>query len=65
MLKWKLDSVRLEIVLILTEDRCSVFAKPRQAQQSFWKQSMLLLGDLGHVESRFGPCGESVSLGAR
>jgi hypothetical protein len=29
MLKWKLDSVRLEIVLILTQDRCSVFAEYR------------------------------------
>jgi hypothetical protein len=29
MLKWKLDSVRLEIVLILTQDRCSVFAEQR------------------------------------
>jgi hypothetical protein len=27
MLKWKLDSVHLEIVLILMQDRCSVFAK--------------------------------------
>jgi hypothetical protein len=24
MLKWKLDSVRLEIVLILMQDRCSI-----------------------------------------
>jgi hypothetical protein len=26
-LKWMLDSVRLEIVLILTQDRCTVCAK--------------------------------------
>ena len=26
-LKWKLDSVYLEIVLILTQDRCTVCAK--------------------------------------
>jgi hypothetical protein len=26
-LKWKLDSVCLEIVLILTQDRCTVCAK--------------------------------------
>ena len=26
-LKWKLDSVYLEIVLILTQDRCTVFAE--------------------------------------
>ena len=28
MLKWKLDLVDLEIVLILTKDRCMVYAKP-------------------------------------
>jgi hypothetical protein len=27
MLKWKLDSVRLQIVLILTHDTCTVCAK--------------------------------------
>jgi hypothetical protein len=26
-LKWKLDSIRLEIVLILTQDRCTVCAE--------------------------------------
>jgi hypothetical protein len=26
---------------------------------------MELLGDLGHVEPRFGPFGDSVSVGAR
>jgi hypothetical protein len=26
---------------------------------------MELLSDMGHVESRFGPCGDSVSVGAR
>ena len=28
MLKWKLDLVDLEIVLILTQDRCMVYAEP-------------------------------------
>ena len=28
MLKWNLDLVHLEIVLILTQDRCMVYAKP-------------------------------------
>ena len=27
MLKWKLVSVRLEIVLILTQDRCTVYVE--------------------------------------
>jgi hypothetical protein len=36
-----------------------------QAQKSFWMHPMELLGDVGHVESHFGPFGESVSVGAR
>jgi hypothetical protein len=31
------------------------------AQKLFWE----LLGDVGHVESCFGPFGDSVSVGAR
>jgi hypothetical protein len=36
-----------------------------RAQKSFWTHMMELLGDVGHVESRFGPFGDSVSVGAR
>jgi hypothetical protein len=36
-----------------------------QAQKSFWMHSMELLGDVGDVESRFGPFGDSISVGAR
>jgi hypothetical protein len=36
-----------------------------QAQKLFWTHPMELLGDVGHVESRFGPFGNSVSVGAR
>jgi hypothetical protein len=36
-----------------------------QAQKSFWTHPMVLLGDVGHVESRFGPFGDSVNVGAR
>jgi hypothetical protein len=35
------------------------------AQKSFWTHLMELLGDMDHVESRFGPLGDSVSAGAR
>ena len=34
------------------------------AQKSFWMHAMELLGDMGYVESRFGPFGDSVSIGA-
>jgi hypothetical protein len=54
-LKWKLVSVRFEIVLILIQ----------LAWMSFWMHPTKLLGDVGHVESHFGPFGDSVSFGAR
>jgi hypothetical protein len=36
-----------------------------QAQTSFFTHPMELLGDVGHVESRFGPFGDSVNVSAR
>jgi hypothetical protein len=33
-----------------------------QAQKSFWAHPMELLGDMGHVESHFGPFGDNVSV---
>jgi hypothetical protein len=54
--KWKLVSVRLEIVLFLTQDRCMICA------ELFWTHPMELLGDVGHVESCFGLIGDEVSI---
>ena len=48
----KLVLVRLEIVLILTQDRCTVCAKRTTGSDMFWTHTMELLGDEGHVESR-------------
>jgi hypothetical protein len=64
-LKWKLDSVLLEIVLIMTKDRCTICAERTIGSEIVLAQPILLLGDLGHVESSFGPCGDSVSVDAR
>jgi hypothetical protein len=36
-----------------------------QAQKSFWTHPIEHLGDVGHVESRFSPFRDSVSIGAR
>ena len=55
--------LRLDIVLILTQDRFAVCAE--QAQKSFWMRPMELLGDVGQVESCFGPFRDGVSVGAR
>ena len=51
-LNWNLVSVRLEIVLILTQDKCMVCAERMITRKSFCTHSMELLGDVGHVESR-------------
>ena len=34
-------------------------------KKSFWTHPMKQLVDMGHVESYFGPFGDSVSVGAR
>jgi hypothetical protein len=57
-LKWKLDSVHLEIVLTLTQDRCMFPPNVPQAQKSFWTHPIELLGDVGHLESCFGSFGD-------
>jgi hypothetical protein len=52
---WKLILVHLEIVLILRQDRCTVCVKCTIGSKSFWTHLMELLGEVGHVESHFGP----------
>jgi hypothetical protein len=64
-LKWKLDSIHLEIVLILMQNRCTVCAKGTIGSEIIWMHAMELLDDVDHVESRFGPFGDSVSFDAK
>ena len=54
-LKWKLDAVRLERVLILTQDRCTVCVGFTIGIEIILDAPMDLLGDVGHVESHFSP----------
>jgi hypothetical protein len=62
--KWKPDLVCLEIVLILSQDGCTICVERTAGTET-------ILGtpdgtpDLGHMESHFGPFGYSVSVGAR
>ena len=51
-LNWKLVLVHLEIVLILTLDRCTVCAESTIRYEIIFAHPMELLGDVGHVESR-------------
>ena len=45
-MKWKLVSVRFDIVLISTQDRCTVCAECTMAQKSVWMHLMALHGDM-------------------
>ena len=64
-LKWKLVSVDLEIVLILTQDRCMVCAKHTIGPETILDAPMVLLGDEAQVEAHFGLFGDSANLDSR
>jgi hypothetical protein len=64
-LKWKLILVRLEIVLIMTHNRWTICAEHTMESEIFLTHTMELLGDVGNVESRFGPFRDSVSVCGR
>jgi hypothetical protein len=57
--------VHLEIVLILTQNRCIVYAECNIGSEIILDAPDELLGDVGHGESCFGLFGDSVSVGAR
>jgi hypothetical protein len=44
-------------MLILMQDRCTICAERTIGGKPFWTHPMELLGDMGHVESRFSPFG--------
>ena len=50
-LKWKLVSVCLEIVLILTQDRCMVCAERTIGSEIVLNAPDGILRDVGHVET--------------
>jgi hypothetical protein len=60
-----LVSVRLEIVLFLMQDMCTVCAKRTTGSKLPWTHPTEQLGDLRHVECHFNPFGESLTIGAR
>ena len=51
-LNWKLVLVCYEIVLTLTQDRCTVCAKGNTSSEIVLDALVEHLGDVGHVESR-------------
>ena len=64
-LKGKFNLVHLKIVLLLTQDRCMVCAECTIGSELVLDTPNGLLGDVGHVEPRFSPFRDSVSVGAR
>ena len=49
----------------MTQDGCMVCAERAKGLENILAHAMELLGDMGLVESCFGPFGDSVSVGAR
>jgi hypothetical protein len=52
------------VVLILTQDRCTVCSECNMDLEIILTHSIELLGDRGHLESHFSN-GDGVSVGAR
>jgi hypothetical protein len=52
-------------VLILTQDRCTVCTERTIGSQIVFDAPDGLVSDMGRVESRFSPFGDSVSVSAR
>jgi hypothetical protein len=58
--KCKLVLVRLEIVLIMAQHRCTVWDKHATGSEII----LDTLGDVGQIEAHAGPFGDSVTLSA-
>ena len=63
--KWKLISVRFEIVLISTQDRCTICAECAIVSEVMLGHPMELPDYMGQVEACFIPFGDYVDLDAR
>ena len=63
--KWNPVLDRLEIVLVLVEDRCMVCAKRTTGSDIVFNAPMVLLGDEAQVEAPFSLFVDSANLDAR
>ena len=52
-------------IVFLMQDRCTICPERTIGSEIILDARNELIGDLGHVESHFGPFGYSVSVGAR
>ena len=63
--KWKIILFHLETVLILVQNRCMVCAECTTGMEILLGIPDGTLGDVGEVEARCSPFGDSVNLDAR
>ena len=56
------SSVRLDMVLLLVQDRCTVCAKRTVGLDIVFNAPMVLLDNEAQVEARFSPFGDSANL---
>ena len=62
---WNLVSIRLETVLVLVQDRCTVYARCTMGSKIVLDTMMVLLCIEAQVDARFGLFGDSAKLDAR
>ena len=62
---WNLVSILLEIVLVLVQDRCTVYARHTMGSKIVLDTMMVLLCIEAQVDARFGLFGDSAKLDAR
>ena len=62
---WNLVLVRLEMVLASVQDRCTVYTNCTIGSKIILEAPDGTPRYVGHVESCFGPFGDSVSVAAR
>ena len=59
---WNLVSIRLEIVLVLVQDRCTVYARRTMGSKIVLDTMMVLLCIEAQVDARFGLFGDGAKL---
>ena len=62
---WNLVSIRLEIVLVLVHDRCTIYARRTMGSKIILDTMMVLLCIGAQVDAHFGLFGDSAKLDAR
>ena len=65
LVKWNLVSIRLDLVLVSMQDRCSVSRQTYQSLRIILDETDGTPSDDAQVEARFGPFGDSANPDAR